>query len=177
MAAHAELGIVATSVQDVAERADVAVGTVYRHFPRLEDLVAACGGAARELLDFPTQERIATLFRGVRRREDRVERLVGEVARLYEAGAIGFVRLREAREALPYLAKDHEEWEGAIDALVDEALRPMRVVTRKRREVRALLDARFWEVLGERGLDPSDAEMTLQRLVLCVLAGRCGAQP
>jgi hypothetical protein len=38
---------------------------------------------------------------------------------------------------------------GSLDALVDEALRPLRVVTRKRREVRALLDARFSEVLGE----------------------------
>lgn len=177
MAAHAELGIAATSVHDVAERADVAVGTVYRHFPRLEDLVAACGGAARELLDLPTRDRVVALFRGVRRREDRVERLISEVARLYEPGAIGFVRLREARETLSYLAQAHEEWEGAIDALVDEALRPLRVGDRKRREVRALLDARLWQVLAERGLSTSDAEMALQRLVLCVLAGRGGGQP
>ena len=177
MAAHAELGIAETSVQDVAQRADVAVGTVYRHFPRLEDLVAACGGNARELIDLPTRERAAELFRGVREREQRIERLVSEVGRLYEAGAIGFLRLRQAHEALPYLARDHALWEGAIDELVAEALRPLRVGRRRRSEVRSLLDARFWLVLSERELGWPEAERILRRLVLCALEGGRAAQP
>lgn len=169
MAAHAELGIAETSFADVAQRADVAVGTVYRHFPRVEDLVAACGGVARELIDLPTPERTAALFVDVRGREDRVRRLVAEVARMYELGAIGFVRLRESRGAMPVLARDHQDWEGAVDGLVDEGLGPLRTGRRKRLEVRSLLDARFWLLLHERGLGRSDIEPLIVRLVGCVL--------
>jgi len=177
MAAHAELGIAETSFQDVAERADVAVGTVYRHFPRLEDLVVACGAAARQLIDLPTDGQVAEIFARVRGREDRVERLVSEVGRLYAVGAIGFVRLREAHRTLPFLTRDHELWEGAIDALVAEALRPLRTTRWPQAHVRSLLDARFWVILSERGLGRPEAEALLRRLVSCALGSPREAQP
>ena len=40
---HTERGILGTSWRDIAERADVAVTTVYNHFPSLDELVPACG--------------------------------------------------------------------------------------------------------------------------------------
>ena len=43
LALHAEKGIFGTSWQDIARRADVSVGTVYKHFPSLDELVPACG--------------------------------------------------------------------------------------------------------------------------------------
>src|SRR5438477_12067897 len=39
---HAEKGVLGTSWPDIAKRADVARGTVYRHFPSLDQLVPAC---------------------------------------------------------------------------------------------------------------------------------------
>src|SRR5947207_9411196 len=39
---HAEKGVLGTSWPDIAKRADVALGTVYRHFPSLDQLVPAC---------------------------------------------------------------------------------------------------------------------------------------
>ncbi|MCU1365599.1 MAG: hypothetical protein JWN39_1238, partial [Ilumatobacteraceae bacterium] len=39
---HAERGLVATSWDDIAERAGVSTATVYRHFPSLAELVPAC---------------------------------------------------------------------------------------------------------------------------------------
>src|SRR5438552_15646145 len=42
IALHAEKGAVGTSWPDIAKRADVALGTVYRHFPSLDQLVPAC---------------------------------------------------------------------------------------------------------------------------------------
>src|SRR5207249_8896209 len=42
IALHAEKGALGTSWPDIAKRADVALGTVYRHFPGLDDLVPAC---------------------------------------------------------------------------------------------------------------------------------------
>jgi len=41
---HAEQGVTRTSYAQIAERADVAVPTVYNHFPKISDLLAACGG-------------------------------------------------------------------------------------------------------------------------------------
>jgi len=44
VALHAEKGALSTTWQDIARRADVAVGTVYYHFPSLEELLPACTG-------------------------------------------------------------------------------------------------------------------------------------
>ena len=42
MALHAEKGCLATSYADIAARADVAIPTVYKHFPDLDTLVRGC---------------------------------------------------------------------------------------------------------------------------------------
>src|SRR5438132_13383794 len=42
IALHAEKGVLGTTWPDIAKRADVALGTVYRHFPGLDQLVPAC---------------------------------------------------------------------------------------------------------------------------------------
>src|SRR5438067_11979435 len=44
---HAEKGVLGTSWPDIAKRADVALGTVYRHFPSLDQLVPARTSEAR----------------------------------------------------------------------------------------------------------------------------------
>src|SRR5437879_13807825 len=41
-ALHAEKGVLGATWPDIAKRADVALGTVYRHFPSLDQLVPAC---------------------------------------------------------------------------------------------------------------------------------------
>ena len=46
---HTERGIGATSWDDIAARAGVGVGTVYRHFPSPDDLIPACGAAAMDV--------------------------------------------------------------------------------------------------------------------------------
>src|SRR3954451_15028229 len=50
---HEEQGIAATSWAQIARRAGVGVGTVYRHFPTLEELVPACGMLVAETLALP----------------------------------------------------------------------------------------------------------------------------
>src|SRR5215472_12446816 len=42
VALHAEQGVLATTYAQIAARADVAIPTVYKHFPDLPRLVAAC---------------------------------------------------------------------------------------------------------------------------------------
>jgi AcrR family transcriptional regulator len=165
MAEHAERGILATSIQDVARRADVAVGTVYRHFPTLEELVAACGALSFEMLPLPSPEEVVARFHGARSRGERVERLVDAVAGVYAPAAIAFLRVREARDELRPAAEGHAVLEGAIDSLVDEALRPLDTSAQQAAAVRSLLDARFWMTLLDRGLDGAAAHATLVTLV------------
>jgi len=43
---HAEKGAIATTYAMIAERADVAIPTVYNHFPTVGDLLTACTGQA-----------------------------------------------------------------------------------------------------------------------------------
>jgi AcrR family transcriptional regulator len=43
LALHSEKDMFDTSWKDIAERADVSVATVYKHFPSLDELVPACG--------------------------------------------------------------------------------------------------------------------------------------
>jgi AcrR family transcriptional regulator len=66
---HGERGVLATSHKDVAERADVSVGTVYHHFPTVDAIVRACGAQVEELYPLPAAERIDV-------REPRARRIV-----------------------------------------------------------------------------------------------------
>ena len=50
---HDQNGILGTSFDQIARAADVAPGTVRRHFPSLEELVMACGRHVWEDLRLP----------------------------------------------------------------------------------------------------------------------------
>src|SRR3712207_1291683 len=80
---HAEQGIAATRWEEIAARAAVGVGTVYRHFPSLDELVPACGRVAMELLALPDPSDAPALLAGVEGPRARMERLVGEVFAIY----------------------------------------------------------------------------------------------
>jgi AcrR family transcriptional regulator len=165
MELHGEQGIAATTLQDVAERADVAIGTVYRHFPTVEDVVTACGTAAMELMAMPSPAEVAGRFDGARSSAERIERLAADVAALYRDWALLFRRGREAKDQFEFVGRQHRESERALDALVDEALRGSRPSRAQRATVRALVDDRFWESMIEQGLDAARAERELARLI------------
>src|SRR4051812_3910654 len=116
MALHAERGVLAVSHKDIAERADVSVGSVYHHFPTRTELVAACGArSAAELAPperavdpaAPLPERIAALARA----------LVATYTR-----APWLERIRTEREAEPAIAAGLAAWQAPVDALIARAL-------------------------------------------------------
>ncbi|MHB8512291.1 MAG: TetR/AcrR family transcriptional regulator [Actinomycetota bacterium] len=80
IALHRDQGIMSTSYTDIARRAAVGVGTIYNHFPVIDDLVRACGGRLSEITRPPNPG----VFTGLRSREARLERLVSEVFAWYE---------------------------------------------------------------------------------------------
>src|SRR3990170_2374214 len=98
---HAEQGVAATSWDDIAGRAGVGVGTVYRHFPSLDELVPACGAVARELLDLPDPSDAAAPFTGAEGSRARAERLVGEVFAIYDRGAQVIRAARQEQDVHP----------------------------------------------------------------------------
>src|SRR5918992_1289076 len=96
LALHAENGIFGTSWQDIAHGADVSVGTVYKHFPSLDELVPACGQLAYAVLRPPSLEDAPQIFAEANSLEERLGRLISELFDFYERGA-------------PYMETDFQE--------------------------------------------------------------------
>jgi AcrR family transcriptional regulator len=174
--AHRELGIQATSWDEIARRAGVGVGTVYRHFRSLDELLPACGELVTRTLALPDREQLSRLFDGARSTRERIERLVGEVFDVYERGAPFVENIRRERRELPALERWHRDIEGVLDALIREALRPVKPDERAIAVVRALTDLPTWTAFKERGLTPQQTVETVAWLVERSLrsAGRRG---
>src|SRR4051812_1582565 len=122
---HGERGIAATSWDDIAARAGLGVGTIYRHFPSLDELIPACGEITMQVLALPHRAAIQALFQHVTEPAERIERLVGEAFAIYERGAPELRAIRRDGDIHPRLARDRGELDAALSALVDTALAPL----------------------------------------------------
>ena len=169
IAAHGELGMLETTFQEVAARADVALGTVHRHFPTIEDLVEACGRAFLPALALPTPSDATARFGDLDAPIDRIERLADEVADIYDRALAVFLEVRRSSTRIAAAAEGLRAMEASIDALVDAALPPLQPTPDQRRTVRTLVDARFWDALCDSGLERQEIRATVVRLLECVL--------
>jgi AcrR family transcriptional regulator len=169
VAAHRDLGIQATSWDEIAQRAGVGVGTVYRHFRSLDELLPACGELVARTLALPDRKQLSGLFDGARSTRQRIDRLVGEVFDLYERGAPFVENIRREREELPDLERWHREIEEVLDALTREALQPAEPDERGIAVVRALIDLSTWSAFKERGLTSEQTVQTIAELIQCSL--------
>jgi AcrR family transcriptional regulator len=158
-ALHTEQGIAGTSWDDIAARAGVGVGTVYRHFPTLDELVPACHAASMEVVALPSAEEAPALFEDARTPAERVARLVEIVYGIYARGAPELrVVLREP-DAHPNVAAARAELEASLTALVDAAGVPDRAL------VRAMIDLGTWDALRGAGLDQAGAVTAMSELL------------
>ena len=166
LALHSEKGIFGTSWQDIAKRADVSVGTVYKHFPSLDELVPACGELMYAIIRPPSLEDAPQIFAGASSLEERLERLVSELFGFYERGA-------------PYIETDFQErqrpevreWEAhmraTIAGLVREALQPVGPDEDTVGAVSALLDFTTFKSFSERDIQKDHAAKTINEVLLC----------
>lgn len=166
MALHAERGIAATSMKDIAARADVSVGTVYHQFPTYEQVVRACGSRMREITRPPTPDVVA----GLHPLHLRIERLVQELFAYYERYP-SFERGRCDRDKLPVLAEAVARREQALEAVVREALRPERADERTVRTVVAFTDFAVYRALAAGGLSVAAAAGQVAAVLTAWLAG------
>ena len=152
-ALHTEQGIAATSWDDIAARAGVGVGTVYRHFPSLDELVPACGQVSIEIIAPPDPQDVPSLFDGADTPADRIERLVREAFAIYERGAPELRVIRTESHVHPHVAEAGEQLEASLAALVDAA----GITPADRAVVRAMVDLGTWQALRDQGLGPAEA--------------------
>ncbi len=162
---HGEQGIAATSWDDIAARAGVGVGTVYRHFPSLDELIPACGAITMQRVALPEPSAAAALFEGLTEPAERVERLVREAFAVYERGAPQLRAARDESEVHPLVARTRDELEASLRALVDAALEPLGTTPRDRAVARALVDLHTWQALRDQGLEPAEAVAAVAELL------------
>ena len=169
-ALHTEQGIAATSWDDIAARAGVGVGTVYRHFPSLDLLVPACGEISMQIVALPDPEVVPSLFDRVDSPAERIERLVREAFAIYERGAPELRVVRNEPQMHPSVAEAGEALEASLSALVDAAVAPFRIEPADRAVVRAMVDLGTWQALRDRGLGPAEAVDAVSRMLAARVA-------
>jgi AcrR family transcriptional regulator len=171
---HGEQGIAATSWDDIASRAGVGVGTVYRHFPTLDELIPACGEVTMQVLALPDCATMRTLFEDATQPAERIERLVREVFAIYERGAHELRAIRREADVHPRVTEDRDELDASLGALLDTALEPLDTSREERAVARAMVDLNTWEALRDQGLGPAESVAVITDTLSRRLTGRKG---
>jgi AcrR family transcriptional regulator len=156
---HDQQGISRTTVRDVAGRAAVAPSTVLQHFPRMDELIRACGELSDQLAPMPTE----ALLADATGRRERVQRMASAMFEWWKLLGPGFDHLRIDRRHIPQ-----------VDAWFDDVLR------RHRRLAVAALDgndageadllvalttADAWSALRATGATPRQAGNRVAQLI------------
>ncbi len=171
---HTEKGILGTSWRDIAGRADVAVATVYNHFPSLDELVPACGELLMVRLDPPSPGDAAEIVGASGTTEERLERGARELFDFYARGGAHLDVFPGERE-LPSI----REWEiyqrATVEAFVRASLAGRTAGRRMVQLVSAFFDLTTFRSLESRGFDARAAAAIMARAAVCALER--GAQP
>lgn len=171
---HTERGILGTSWQDIARKADVAVGTVYKHFPSLDELVPACGGLLMERIRPPRAESAAEIIGDATDTDERLERVAVELFSFYDRGGPHIES--DARERqLPAVLEWEKHLRTTVAALVREALRPERPDASTVQLVSSFLDFPTFRALQARGVGTKKAARTVTEMVLFWLRARAAS--
>jgi AcrR family transcriptional regulator len=166
LALHSEKGIFGTSWQDIAQRADVSVGTVYKHFPSLEELVPACGELMYAITRPPSLEDAPRIFATASSLEERLGRLVDELFGFYERGT-SYIETDFQERRLPAVQEWEEYMRGTVAGLVREALMPVRPDEHTVQAASALLDFFTFKSFLDRGITKERAAQNINEVILC----------
>ena len=165
-ALHSELGVAATTMTHIAERAGVSIGSVYHHFPTYDDAIGACGQHSQELAPPPTD----AIFAGLPSTEKRVQRLAEAIFGYYER-LPGFERVRRDRDKFPPLQGFFAAEERRRADLAGKALRA-RASDPRPATVAALLDIAVYQGLMHAGLGTGAAAEQIAEVINTWLSAR-----
>lgn len=117
---HGRKGIFGTSWQDIAKAADVSVGSVYKHFPSLEQLLPACGGLLMERARPPSPDDLPDIIGDAVEPRERLRRAVAVLFAFYERG--GQYLESDAREReIPEIRQFEQDLRDMVTQFVSEA--------------------------------------------------------
>jgi AcrR family transcriptional regulator len=170
LALHSEKGIFGTSWQDIAQRADVSVGTVYKHFPSLDELVPACGELMYAITRPPSLEDAPQIFAGARSVEERLESLISELFDFYERGA-SYIETDFQERQLTAVQEWEDYWRATIEGLTSEALSPVGPDERTVQAVSTLIDFPVYKSFLERDIPKEQAKEIMNEILLCWING------
>jgi AcrR family transcriptional regulator len=168
LALHSEKGIFGTSWQDIANRADVSVGTVYKHFPSLDELVPACGELAYAITRPPSLEDAPQIFAEASSLEERLGRLIEELFAFYERGA-PYIETDFQERRLPAVVEWEAYMRATIAGLVREALVSAEPDEHTVQAVSALLDFSTFKSFLDRDISKEQAAKTINEVLVCWL--------
>ncbi|MGF7160588.1 AcrR family transcriptional regulator [Rhodoligotrophos appendicifer] len=169
MLMHDEKGVAATSFVDIARRAGIGAATIYRHFPTLGSLVAACGAHVWKEMDPPVPERASEIFKDVVGMEDRLHRLVDEVDRFYRRGALRLTAAYADRHLIPELDEFLRAVEAGVAALVREAVKVEALPDAVLQLVIVLTDFPVWTAMQRVAGADLERRRAVARLVGCAI--------
>jgi AcrR family transcriptional regulator len=168
IALHAEKGVLGTSWPDIARRADVALGTVYRYFPGLNQLVPACTSENTTRIKPPG----TSILIGLTRPEERIGRFVEELFAFYGRSAPWTPKASVDRHQLPVLDTILSRREAGLKALVEETLGPLRRRRHALDAALALTDFGVWRSLTQSGLSTQAAARLITEVLVTWLNRR-----
>jgi AcrR family transcriptional regulator len=163
-ALHAERGISATSLRDVAERAGVSVGTAYHHFPTYLDAVRACGAHTMATSPLPPD----SIFDGIETLDDRVHVLVRELCAWYERNP-WLERIRAERSIYPPVEEGMATLERGIEHLSRAGAR---CTADQARTVAALADVAVYSSLRRAGVPAGRVPGRITEAIIAWLRSR-----
>jgi len=171
---HTTVGPANTTITGVAEEAGVTRLTVYRHFPDVDSLFAACGRRWTELHPPPDP----ASWQQITAVEARGRHALGELYGWYGACGDDLLPIVRDHEAMP--ASTQQELAQTFQAFADALVVGSGVRGRARRRLNATagLVVSFWtwhSLTAEQGLDTLEAVDLGAALLVCAAGGSQGA--
>jgi AcrR family transcriptional regulator len=163
-ALHGERGISGTSLRDIAQRANVSVGTAYHHFPTYLDAISACAAYAAASGPLPAE----TIFDGVNDIGERIRILARELCTWY-ATHPWLEQIRGERALYPPIEEDMTRLERHIEQLARTAAR---CTADEARTIAALADVAVWSSLRRAGVSAARIPSRIADVIAAWLAAK-----
>lgn len=160
---HGERGIFGTSWKDIAAEADVAVATVYKHFPSLDDLLPACGALVMERVQPPGPATAKEVVGEGGSVGERLERVALELYGFYERGG-AHIEVDVRERALPGMREWEQHLLDTTETFVSTALAGRRARKATIQTVCSLFDLPTFKAFRTRGVPARTAATTVARL-------------
>lgn len=165
---HEQHGIFGTSWKDIAAEADVSVGTVYKYFPGLDQLVPACGELLMERVKPPQPDHITSILGDAEKPAERIHRVAQAVFGFYERGGRNLDSDFRER-ALESVREWEDHLRGMVAGFVGTALAADVPKDRPIGHLAFLFDFPTFRAMRERGIDPAEAARIVAEMTIAWL--------